>query len=178
MQKSINEMAQYIKNILPTNIEETYTVKSMFQKISSEKDIQRGVLAFRDFLYVVCDRMIVDGSIYEKNPKSTNKDIAHPSLPKSYPFLNNVKSILFTIGYCGDLVKDNTVILINNLQDFTKVIGVDGQEMKAKISFPKVMEVLRFLDSCGIRFGGIDLDIQKHNISNIESLEISYPDNS
>jgi len=177
MQKPIAEMAKYIKNIIPANIPEVYPLKPMLKKIASEDSIRNGVLAFRNFLYLVCDRLIADGSIYDKPPKNTNNDVSHPSLAVSYPFLNNVKSVLFNMGYHGKLAENSASILLGDLQSLTSVISANGEQMKAKISVQKLIVTLRFLASCGIYFGGIDLDTGKPDMSKDASLEISYPDN-
>ncbi len=178
MQHTISDMARYIKNIIPSNIPETYAIKEMFKQISTEENIRNGITAFRDFLYLICDRLIDDGSIYDRPVKDTQNNDSHPSLPVSYPFLNNVKSILFNIGYNGELTENGESILLNDLKLLTSVIGVDGGQMRAKISLPKLMEVLKFLTYCGVYFDGIDLDVGLLDLAKVESLKISYPNNS
>lgn len=177
MENAISDMARYIKNIIPPSIPETYTLKPMFKHISGEENIRNGILAFRDFLYLVCDRLIADGSLYEKSVKNTKDNVSHPSLPVSYPFLNNVKSILFNIGYHGELIKNDGSIFLDDLKLLTSVIGADGGQMKAKISVPKLIQALNFLACCGINFDGIDLDTGTLDMSGPTSLIISYPDN-
>jgi hypothetical protein len=177
MQNNISDMARYIKNIIPPNIPETYTIKAMFEQVSGEENIRKGIVAFRDLLYLVCDVLIADGSLYDKPVKSTKNNVSHPSLPVSYPFLNNVKSILFNIGYHGELMEKGESILLDDLKVLTSVIGADGGEMKAKISLPKLIEALKFLTCCGIHFDGMDLDGRTLDMSKAASLKISYPDN-
>ncbi|MDF2843500.1 MAG: hypothetical protein K0R00_1926 [Herbinix sp.] len=176
MQNTIGSMARYIKNIIPPSIPETYSIKAIFNHISGEENIRTGILAFRDFLYLICDRLIVDGSVYDKPVKNTQNNVSHPSLPVSFPFLNNVKSILFNIGYHGELVESDGRILLGDPELLTTVIGVDGGQMKAKISVPRLIEALKFLTNCGINFNGIDLDEQTLDLKAV-SLEITYPDN-
>lgn len=177
MQNTICDMARYIKNIIPSNIPETYTIKPLFKHISGEENIRKGILAFRNLLYFVCDRLIADGSLYDKPAKHTQKNDSHPSLPVSFPFLNNVKSILFNIGYHGKLIENSESILLEDLNLLTVVIGADGGQMKAKISVPKLMEALKFLTSCGVNFDGIDLDARALDLSKVASIKISYPNN-
>ena len=177
MQYTISDMARYIKNIIPPTIPETYSIKAMFDHLSGEENIRNGVLAFRDLLYLVCDRLIEDGSLYDKPAKSTQTNDSHPSLPVSYPFLNNVKSILFNIGYHGELVKNGESIFIDDITMFTSVIGAEGRQMKAKISIPNLIKALKFLTNCGIDFDGLDLDGRTSDIRKATSLKISYPDN-
>ncbi|QOR35176.1 hypothetical protein IMX26_17230 [Clostridium sp. 'deep sea'] len=175
MQYTISDMAKYIKNIIPPTIPKTYSLKAMFRSVSGEENIRNGVLAFRDLLYLICDSLIDDGSLYDK--ANTQSNVSHQSLPVSYPFLNNVKSILFNIGYHGELIENGESILINDIKTLTSVIGAEGRQLKAKISGPKLLKALKFLNCCGIYFDGIDLDARRLDISKTTSLKISYPDN-
>ncbi|MCL2186396.1 MAG: hypothetical protein FWB86_11190, partial [Treponema sp.] len=59
--KPISEMAKFQKNLIPANIPEDYELKPIFKKIANEKEINNGVIAFRDFLYLFCDHLISDG---------------------------------------------------------------------------------------------------------------------
>ncbi|MBM7614325.1 hypothetical protein [Alkaliphilus hydrothermalis] len=177
MQYAISDMARYIKNIIPPNIPETYSLNAIFEHVSGEENIRKGVLAFRDLLYLVCDRLIDDGSLYDKPVKNKQTNASHLSLPVSYPFLNNVKSILFNIGYHGELMENGESILIDDIKILTSVIGAEGRQMKVKISGPKLIEALKFLTSCGIYFDGLDLDGPISEILKTTSLKISYPDN-
>lgn len=46
----------------------------MFKGIVDEESVRNGVIAFRDFLCLVCDHLIADGSLYDKPPKNKSKD--------------------------------------------------------------------------------------------------------
>jgi hypothetical protein len=179
MQKSLSDMAKFIKELIPANIPEIYSLKPMLKKITNEGSIQKSILAFRDFLYQFYDCVITEGSLYEKPLKiSKNDDSGHEeaaSLAVGYPFLNNVTSILINIGYEGKLNSNDKSLLLNNWQSLTSIISATGGLMKQKISIPKVIEYLRFLTSCGFCFGGIDLNSKKTDLENL--MEISYPDN-
>lgn len=176
MQSTVSNMARYIKNIIPPVIPETFPIRAMFREISEEENIRNGVRAFRDFLCLICDLLIDEGSKYEKQAKSSQSSDSHASLPVSCPFLNNVKSILFNIGYHGTLIDNGRAILLEDLSLLTCVIGADGGQMRAKISVPKLMEAMKFLTSCGINFDGIGLDARSLDLSKLSSLRITYPD--
>lgn len=175
MQYAISDMARYIKNILPPSIPEIYPIKTMFKEISAEEDIRKGVLAFRDLLNLICDSLITDGKLYDKPSKSKPSKDSHPSLPVSYPFINNIKSILFNIGYHGILIDNNQSMIIENLEVFTSTISAEGRKMKSKISGPKMIEALTFLSICGFHFDGIDLE--KKRLDKSKSVKINFSDN-
>ena len=162
MQKPISEYAKYLRNLIPANIPETYVLKLMFENVASEENIRNGVIAFRDFLYLFCDRLISDGHLYSKPQKTKNLT--------DYPFLNNINHLLIDIGYHSKWSKSGDLLLITEIPSFTAP--------KPKIPVSKQMECLRFLAFCGFVFTGIDLDAKTFDISETQFLEISYPNDS
>lgn len=168
-QKPISEIAKYIKNLIPANIPKTYALKPMFNNVASEDNIRNGVIAFRDFLYLFCDRLISDGHLYvkmQKNPKSET----------DYPFLYSITDLLADIGYHSKLSKSGDSLLITEIPSFTTSIDENGNINKPKNSVSKLIECLKFLTLCGFVFNGIDLESKKLNISEPKLLEVSYPD--
>jgi hypothetical protein len=133
----------------------------MFESIASEENIRKGVVAFRDFLYLICDRLISDGHLYSKPQKTKN--------PEDYPFLNNINRLLIDICYHGRLAESGDALLLTETPLFTA--------LKPKISAPKQIECLRFLALCGFVFTGVDLEAKKTDISKVKLLEVTYPTN-
>ena len=78
--KPIDDVARYLKNLIPASIPEDYALKPMFESIASSENIRNGVIAFRDFLYVLFDRLISDGHLYAKAPKTPSSMTDYPSL--------------------------------------------------------------------------------------------------
>ena len=161
IQKPISEYANYIKNLIPANIPETYALKPIFKNVASEEKIRSGVIAFRDFLYLFCSRLISDGHLYAKPQKTKN--------PADYPFLNNINHMLIDIGYYGKPAENGNSLLITEIPLFTS--------SKPKISFSKQIECMRFLSLCGFVFTGIDLEAKTLNISEAQPIKVSYPNN-
>ncbi|AOT70588.1 hypothetical protein [Geosporobacter ferrireducens] len=170
-QKPISEIAKYIKNLIPANIPETYALKPMFENVASEENIRNGVIAFRDFLYLFCDRLISDGHLYVKPQKNPKNAI-------DYPFLYNVTDLLADIGYHSKLAESGDSLLITEIPSFTASIDEKGNIKKPKNSVSKLIECLRFLALCGFVFTGIDLEAKTLNISEVQLLEVSYPNAS
>ena len=177
-QKPLSDMAKYMQGLLPSDIPGEYSLNPMLKSISKEESIRNGVLAFRDFMYQLCDRLIADGSKYEKPTKETeDKSASHPSFASGYPFIHHVKSVLINIGYHSELAENGDSMLLGDFQSLNSVISSSGGQSASKISGPKLIDSLRFLNSCGLYFEGIDLDASKPDISNVKLLEITYPDN-
>jgi len=160
MQEPIGEYAKYIKNLIPANIPEIYALKPMFENVANEENIRKGVVAFRDFLYLFCDRLISDGHLYCTPQKTKN--------PTDYSFLHNINDLLIDFGYHGILSDNGNSLLLSEIPSFNAP--------KRKIPVSKQMECLRFLTLCGFVFTGINLNTDKFNITE-KFFNISYPNN-
>ena len=161
MQKPINEYALYLKSLIPKNIPETYALNPMFEDVADEENIRNGIIAFRDYLYLFCERLISDGHLYSKPHKTKNLE--------DYPFINNINHLLIEIGYHSQFNENGDSLLITEIPLFTLP--------KPKVPFSKQIECLQFLTLCGFVFSGIDLDGKKIEFTEGQVLEVAYPDN-
>ncbi|MCL2704349.1 MAG: hypothetical protein FWE91_12220 [Defluviitaleaceae bacterium] len=168
--KPISEIAKFKKNLIPANIPETYALKPMFKNVASEENIRNGVIAFRDFLYLFCDRLISDGHLYAKPPKS-------PNSMDDYPFLHNITNLLVDIGYYSKLDESGDKLLVTEIPLCAALTDENGKKTSPKIPASGLIECLRFLALCGFVFTGIDLKAKALNISEEQMLEVSYPNN-
>lgn len=159
--KPIGEVAGFLKNLVPANIPETYTLKPRFEDIESEENIRNSVVAFRDFLYLFFDCLMSDGHLYAKPPKK-------PGSVSDYPFLSNVSCLLVEIGYHGKLAESGDLLVVTEIPSCT---------MKPNISAANTIACLRFLTLCGFVFSGIDLEAKTFTVSQTQPLEVSYPNN-
>lgn len=180
MQKSVSEMARTIKALIPSDTLDGYTLKPVLKSIADEKRIRKGVLAFKEFLINLYGRLIAEGGLYDPPPKQPkNDDSVHDnavSLAVGCPFINNVTSILINIGYYGDLTGNGDSMEFGNWKSLTSAVGPQGGPAKQTISAPKIIEVLRFLSSCGLSINGIDLDGKKIDLAKLDVTKIVYPD--
>lgn len=167
-QKSISEIAKYLKDLVPAKIPESYLVKPMFKNVASEEDIRNGVVAFRDFLYSFCDCLISDGHLFfklKKNPKNAT----------DYPFLFSITDLLSDIGYYSELAENRELLLITDLPSFTGLIDKNGKRKKPKNSASMLLVCLRFLKHIGFVFTGIDLEVKRIELKEEQLIEVSYP---
>jgi hypothetical protein len=165
MPKTLKDMANHLKNIITPDIPDTYTINSIFENIANEEDIREGVLAFRNFLYQLCDTMIVEGDSYDSHKKNAHEFDDRVTISVYFPFLHNVKCLLLNIGYHGELTESG--------QSLTVEINI----FNAKIPVSKYIECLQFLTNCGILIDGINLNEKKPDLLKAESITITYPNN-
>ena len=176
MNKTLNDMAGYLKDLIPPKPDRPYALKPMFQPVGGEERIQAGVDAFRDFLFRLYDLLQAEGGKYEKSGDESRKETHdHTSLPVTFPFLNSIKSVLVNLGYYGRLSAAGDAILFDNPQILTALLNAEGQPLRAKMTAPKLLECLRFLTACGVEFGSVSLDAGKLDLSKLELLTVSYP---
>ncbi|MFV0395546.1 MAG: hypothetical protein ACK5LC_14360 [Coprobacillaceae bacterium] len=165
MRKTLNELAQHLKMIMP-EIPETYSINPILKNISDEDNIKKGVLAYREFLSHLYDILINEGEKYDSHKKVAHEYEDRTTLSVYYPFLQNIKILLMNIGLYGTLTKDNQFLICNN------------RIFNEKLSTTKTLECLRFLIECGICIDGIDVNEKKQKLSDVETMKISYPNNT
>jgi len=168
--KPINEIAEYKRNLIPASIPEGYALKPMLGSVANDDWIRKGIVAFRDFLFLFCDHLISDGQFYAKPPKK-------PSSMSDYPFLNNITNMLVEIGYLGKFIENGNSLLITKLPLCIAQVDVSGKKKPPKIPVSAQIECLRFLSLCGFVFSSIDLTAKTLDVSDTQPLKVSYPKN-
>jgi len=163
MRKTLGDMAKHIKSIILPETLEAYSINPMFEGVSHEESIREGIFAFRAFLLRFCDVLIAEGDLYDKPKKAADEHLS--AIYYNFPFLDNVKKLLLSIGVNGILTEDAGALIAGN------------DIFNTKLSTVKNIECLQFLTTCGMRFDGIDLNAKRQKLSEIEALVISYPDN-
>jgi len=168
--KPIGDVARYLKNLIPANIPETYTIKPIFERVACEDRIRSGVIAFREFLYLFFDLLVSDGHYFAKPPKT-------PSNVTDYPFLHNLTNLLVDLGYHGRLEESGVSLIITKIPLCTATVDESGKRRAPKIPVSGLTDCLRFLSLCGFIFSGINTDKQMGSISEAQPLMASYPNN-
>jgi len=168
--KPLNEVLIYLENLIPINIPTTYSIKPLFLGIAEEEKIRNGVLAFKEFLHLFFDRLTSVGHSYAKPSKT-------PGSLTDYPFLHNITNLLVDIGYHGRMNKNGDVLSITNIPLCCPSVDKNGNRKNPKIPLSGFFECLRFLTLCGFVCTGINLDTKMLCVSEMQPLNVSYPDN-
>ncbi len=128
--KPIGQAAEYLLRIIP-DIPQSYALKPMFGSIAGEDAIRGGVLAFREFLLSLCNKLMLYGELYDKPPKKPKNDL-------DYPFLHSISNLLLDIGYYGSLTKGGDKLTVERTPSFNGRLPVN---------------CIEFLKLCGFTFG-------------------------
>ena len=173
MQKTLNELAEYLRILLPPEISKTFAIDAMFSDISNEESIRKGVIAFRDFLSRLYNRLPAEDGSFGKPKKEANAFTDNTNITASYPFLGCVIVVLANIGLQGSLSESRDAILLDSAQSLL----AKNNMFHAKIPDSMKIDSLRFLTVCGIRVDGLDLNEKKLDLSAYRPLLVSYPEN-
>lgn len=165
MRKTLQDVANYLKEIMVPETYEVYAISPAYTNISVEKSIREGVLAFRTFLVRLYDVLYAKGAAYDNSKKVAHEYENRTTLSVYYPFLHNVSTILINIGYHGKQIESpHSLTCVNTI-------------FNGKLSVTKTLECLQFLGNCGLCIDGIDINEKKQNLSDIKTIKITYPDN-
>lgn len=176
MQKTIGDMASYMRQLLPADISEDYPIDPLFTEVSSQENIRTGILGFRNFMDQIYGCLIEEPGLADIPRKGKKKFSDETTLTVEFPFLNNIKSILINVGYRGILSEENNSILIKGWDDLSLKSSLN-KGSTTKLSLPQMLKTLRFLKQCGLHFEGVDLSEKKADVSEIESIQVTYPKN-
>ena len=175
MQYTIKDMANYIRDKLPKEIPENFPIKEDFISTLAYKDhIPQAIRAFRDLLLVICNGLSNENVSSSNGPSNSKKNLSHQSLALAFPLINDIKSVLFNIGYMGNIQEDDKHLLIEDVECLYSSINAEGRQLRAKISRPRFQKVISFLKECGFKFMQ-DSEIQNPVYNQGESLKIYYP---
>jgi len=167
-------MARFMKQLIPVNIPDTYTIDPMFIDIAHEEEIRQGILTFREFLHQLCDGLLDDSSLCDIPKKGKKKYSDDTTLTVEFPFLNNIRSLLLNIGQFGVLSETGDSLLIKDWDKLSLKRSLN-KNSTTKISNAQMLKSIHFLTECGLAFDGIDLSVKKPDLSRTESINITYP---
>jgi len=166
--KTPGEIFGFMKNLLPAHIPGDYTPKPIFAGVASDECIRKGVVAFRDFMLLLFDRLAADWRLYAAPNKVAKGAI-------DYPFLESVKSLLINLGYRGELSEGADSLAVTDVTSLTPIVDVTGKYKTQRMSAPRLIGCLRFLAACGLVFKGVDLASKASGVIDAPLLAASYP---
>jgi len=173
-ESTLGDMARHLQSLLPVEIPASYPIKSMFINIEIEENIRNGMVALLDFMRLFYGLLAENSKQYDK-PKPQSRLGKTPSIAVDFPFIYHTKSVLLNIGYHSKL--NENVLSFSGIKTLNPIICCEGMEATTKISMPKLIACISFLNDCGMYFEGIDFDTHSHNMADDRFIEVTYPDN-
>jgi len=173
-ESTLGDISRHLKNLLPVEMPVSYPINSMFTNIETEENIRNGMIGLLDFMRLFYSLLAENNEQYDK-PKSQSRLGKTPSIAVDFPFIYHAKSILLNIGYHSRL-SDN-VLSFSGIKTLNPIICCEGMEATTKISIPKLIGCISFLNDCGMYFEGIDFETPNPCIADNNLIEVTYPDN-
>lgn len=150
-------MANYLKSILPTEIKGVINSSPDYLEFIDEDSIKDYVSSFIENMHVIYDTVLdLSANLDVSLKKDLSKD--HISLANSFPILYCLKSVLFNIGYYGELTKEKTKIKLESIEQIRPLVNGQGVRMKAKMSKSKLSIVLNILKKSSFTSNLFDSD--------------------
>jgi len=173
-ESTLGDMARHLQSLLPVEIPVNYPIKPMFTNIEIEENIRNGMVALLDFMRLFYGLLAEISKQYDK-PKPQSRLGKTPSIAVDFPFIYHARSILLNIGYNSKL--NDNVLSFCGIKTLNPIICCEGMEATTKISMPKLISCIGFLNDCGMYFEGLDFDTPSHCMADDRPIEVTYPDN-
>jgi hypothetical protein len=156
-----------MRELIPTAIPETYSIKPFFSHVGADESIRRGVAAFRVFMCRVCDTLETEGHrFFSPNRK--------PVSPTDYPIIQYFKSALIILGYHGVLSDAGDTLTLTNLSSLHTSVNPTGRINTTLFSNRLIQKALLFLSECGLTLDGFDT-AGPFDTENNPPIVVSYP---
>lgn len=168
-------MATYLKHLLPDTMNDDFDIESRFLDLADGKHIKKSIQAFKTNLAQIYDYISENTAYYDKSLNLDKIKNSHINLADTYPILNQLKSILFTIGFFGAYDQNQRLVTIDHIDILRQFINNQGYVIKKKMTMPKLKETLKILEGCGFSFENIDLNDKRLVCDIGKDIRISYP---
>lgn len=175
MEYSYSYMANYLRKILPNDIESNITVSESFIDILNELPTSSSIEAFRDLLRTIYDYISSKSVELDSSLPVIKNEHDHVSLSGNFPILDNIKSVLFNIGYLSEYQKEQNTLLVNDVDSLKYLVSCEGWTKRKKLSNPKWIQTLNILKDCGFLFEGLEIVKNKVQLLDSGVISIKFP---
>ena len=185
MKKDLSYVCNYLKALVIPDMPDDFVVAEKFKHGLTEDEIRKGILAFRDFLYVLFDKLAADkdkidvktGSKYDID--GYIGDNGDGNIFKCFPSICDLGIILFSLGFHGILETSHENKLTVNSEDLFTVISPKSERWYSlvKMSDDRKLEMFHLLSDFGLRFDGADF-LEEVDFSKVKQFDIAYEKNN
>ena len=177
MKKNLADVCEYLKALIITHTPDDFVVAERFKHGLTDEEIRKGIAAFREFLYVLYDRIACDkDSIDAATGKKYNPESGEDSIQKCFPLINDIAVILSTLGQHGKLETEPKMMLTVNGGDLFTPLSSTKPPAMNKISGKRKLEVFNFLFDMGFYFEDINLQ-EAIDFSKTDTFYVTYENN-
>ncbi len=185
MKKDLAYVSDYFKALVIPHMPDDFVVAKPFRHGLTDGALRKGMEAFRDFLYVLFDKLAADkakidvktGAVYD--PHGTKGDRGTRSVKHCFPVFFDLTIILFSLGYHGRLDTETKTKLILRGADMLTVICplTEKYQSVIRMSSERKLELFHLLADLGLRFEGADFS-EEIDFAKTGTFHITYAHNA
>jgi len=164
----LEDICNHFKGAVIPHTPEDFVVVEPFRHNLSNDDLNAGITAFRNFLYVLYDRLAADKGRFDI--KTSKKE---GSVYQRYPVMNDIAVILFTLGIHGRLETEPRMMLTVDGQDLLKTLPMQKYQTVQKMKGKRKLELFNYLSDMGFYFEGVDFS-KNIDLENAGTFNITY----
>ena len=170
--KNLADVCNYLKRLVIPNMPNDFIVAEKFKYGLTDNEIQKGISAFREFLYELFDRIAKDWIDAEKG-KQYNPDSGEDSITKCFPVIYDLAVILSSLGLYGRLETEPRMMLVINGSDLLTPLNDKKPPAMNKISNQRKTELFDYLSDMGFYFEDLNSS-EGINLSKIGTFYVTY----
>lgn len=154
MKKS--DVCNYLKGLVIPHMPDDFVIAKPFRHGLDDIELKRGISAFRLFLHQLFDKIATDENITPA--KVYAPELGNDSIRDSFPILNDIAVVLFSLGIYGELKTEPRYELTVDGNDLlTPFISKKPSAIK-KLNNKRKLELFSFLSDMGFYFEDLNLD--------------------
>lgn len=167
-QLDLADICNHLKAAVIPHIPDDFHIAEAFRLGLSDEELKAGIMAFRNFLYDLYDAL---ASNKDRIDVTTGKQ--YGTFPKRFPIIEDMGTLLFSLGFHGRLetVPKNELIVYGS--DLLKVSEMQKYRHLNKMSKKRKLELLDVLSDLGFYFEDADFS-NNVDFSSIGTFYVQY----
>lgn len=171
------DVCVYMKALIIPHMPDDFHVAQKFRHGLTDEEIQKGITAFREFLYDLFDMLAANKDVIDVKTRDhfnpyDKRDKANVRV--CFPTIHDLAMILFTLGIRGRLEMNGKKMNVR-VDDLLTVICEKTEKYISliKMSSERKLEMFRILYDLGLRFEGADFT-NEVDFSKIEEFDVTF----
>ena len=175
--KDLADVCNYMKALVIPDMPDGFRVADKFRHGLTDREIRKGVGAYRGFLYALFDKLAADkDKIDLKTRDNYNPYVKsdRTNIRMCLPVIVDLAMILFTLGIRGRLDMEGKRLAVR-VDDLLTVIceKTENYISLIKMSGGRKFEMFRILTDLGLGFEGVDFS-REVDFSKVEEFSVTY----
>ena len=178
MKKDLSDVCNYLKGLIIPHTPGGFKVAEPFRHGLADEELEKGILAFRTFLYNLYDKIAADKSLLDiEKGQIYAPEAGEDSIHKCFPIINDIAVVLWTLGIYGKLETEPRKELAVNGNDLLTPLSSTKPPAINKLSNKRKAEVFNYLADIGFYFEDLNLS-ESMDLSKTGTFYVAYENDS